>query len=103
MLLNWKKSADFPRAALQQQMDKIFSKVKVTRIQKQYNLYDSVNQLHSLPPNQKMVTSINYEIEVEGEMHQKTTLQFYELLFDEQGVLLHQRVIKKNLTDNLIF
>jgi hypothetical protein len=102
-LLDWKKASDIPRAILQQELDEKFRKVKVTRIQKQYILKSSVKQLQSLPPSEEVIVSLNYEIEVEGEMHQKNALQFYELLFDEHGKLLQQRVILKNTTDNLIF
>lgn len=102
-LLNWKKATDIPRASMQHNMDESFRKLKVTRIQKQYNFKSSVEQLKSLPPKEDIISSINYELEVEGEMHRKNVLQFYELLFDEQGKLLQQRVIQKNITDNLIF
>lgn len=102
-LLDWKKATDIPRAAIKRNMDDTFRKQKVTRIQKQYNLKSSVKQLQSLPPSEDIILSINYELEVEGEMHRKNVLQFYELLFDENGELIQQRVIQKNITDNLIF
>jgi hypothetical protein len=102
-LLDWKKATDIPSASMQQNMDENFSKVKVTRIQKQYNFISSTAQLKTLPPSEETIKSINYELEVEGEMHDKNQLQFYELLFNEKGELIQQRVIRKNITDNLIF
>jgi len=102
-LLKWNKTREVPKESIKNSLSEVFAKYKVMRVQKQYIFNNQVNQLVKLPPSQDILVETNYEIEIEGMVHQGEELWFYELLFDEKGELVKQRTITKVMNDNLIF
>lgn len=102
-LQKWDDYGGKSRSVMVAKLDSLFSDYKVMRFQLQVIPNEKLKVIETLPLQEEMILGRKYEVEIEAILKDAQSPRYYELLFDEQGKLLQQRLNAKTFNDNLIY
>ena len=101
-LLEFDELPETLRNTITEEIDKQYSKFKITRVQRQFSSRNNSGKTkvieEFLERNFKAL-SIRYEVEIDGQ--NKEELGSFELLFDANGNLIQKRKIVRRSLDNI--